>query len=257
MHLRTKRSIAPRMSRLIATAGAIGALWGLASATNAEPGAAIELPSPGHAAWRPVRFDSVDRPTRYTAVSQDGVDSVRADSDCAASAQVLAVGEIDLARTPILRWRWRVEHGLDIADERSRAGDDFAARVYAIFRFDPERASLRTQLRNALASPFASPLAGDGRPGATLAFVWTSRLPVGTTWRNPYAGEVQMISLTQGESAGWRDESVDLAHAFRGNVGYAPPEILAIGIMTDADNSCGHAIGGYSGFRFTAAETTP
>jgi hypothetical protein len=249
------------MSRIITIAGAMGALWGLASAACAEPGAAIELPSPGHAAWRPVRFDSIDRHTHYAAVTQDGVDTVRADSDCAASAQVLAVAEIDLARTPILRWRWRVERGLDIADERSRAGDDFAARVYAIFRFDPERASLQAQIRRALASPFASPwtsqLAGDGQPGATLAFVWTSRLPVGTTWKNPFVDDVQMISLAQGKPAGWRDESVDLIEAFRGSVGYAPPGILAIGIMTDADNSCGRATGWYSEFRFTAAETTP
>ncbi|MDH3212358.1 MAG: DUF3047 domain-containing protein, partial [Myxococcales bacterium] len=118
-----------------------------AEAAGADP---VALPAPGTGAWRPLAFRSVSRETTYTAVSIDGIAAVRADSDCAASALWLALDGIDLARTPRLAWRWRVEGSLDIPDERVASGDDFAARVYVLFRLDAARASMAERLRNRL-----------------------------------------------------------------------------------------------------------
>ena len=41
---------------------------------------------------------------------------------------------VDLARTPWLNWRWRAAEtpAWSAADERSKQGDDFLARVYVI-----------------------------------------------------------------------------------------------------------------------------
>ena len=69
--------------------------------------------------------------TTYETVRKDGRDVVRATSDGTASGLYFRQ-RIDLEKTPILRWTWRVEGTLGDIDERTRAGDDYSARVYVI-----------------------------------------------------------------------------------------------------------------------------
>ena len=207
--------------------------------------AATALPQPGAPAWEPLTFKSVQRQTTYTPIP--GGLGVRAEADCAASALVLPLAAIDLARTPVLRWRWQVEHPLEIENERIREGDDFAARVYLMFRFEPDRASFFERARQRLGSR----LFGTEMPGSVLSFVWTSREAPGSRWTNPFASESKMIALARGGASEWRDEAVDVAAEYRRTFAHGPPAPLALGIMTDADNACQHATARYADFRFT------
>ncbi len=207
--------------------------------------AATALPQPGASAWAPLRFRSVPRQTTYTPIP--GGHGVRAEADCAASALVLPLEAIDLARTPVLRWRWHVEQPLEIEDERIRAGDDFAARVYLMFRFEPDRASFFERARQRLGSR----LFGTEMPGSVLSFVWTSREAPGSRWTNPFAAETKMIALARGGASEWRDEAVDVVAEYRRTYAHGPPAPLALGIMTDADNACQYAAARYADFRFT------
>jgi hypothetical protein len=70
--------------------------------------------------------------TRYSLETTDGRTVMRADSSAAASGLYREVG-IDLGRTPVLNWTWKVGNVLAAADERTRAGDDYSARVYVVF----------------------------------------------------------------------------------------------------------------------------
>ena len=223
-----------RLSAAVAVAAAIA---------TAEPTA---LPPPGADGWEPLTFRSISRHTAYEPLPD--ADGVRAEADCAASALVLPLEGVDLERTPVLRWRWRVDRPLDIPDERSREGDDFAARVYVMFRFEPERASFVERARNSLGSR----LFGTQMPGSTLNFVWTSREEPGSLWTNPFVASSRTIALARGAATDWREEAVDVVASYRRAFQRRPPPPLALGIMTDADNACQRAEARYAGFRFTA-----
>lgn len=207
----------------------------------------VTLPSPGRGEWRPLTFRKVPRATAYEPVTADGVAAVRAVSDCSASALYLPVeGRVDLADTPRLSWRWRITRGLSIPDERAKAGDDFAARVYLAFEFDEAEASLAARLRHGLGER----LYGEKIPGGAINYVWTAREPAGARWDNPFAGESKMISLGRGPLEEWRTEDVDVAADYARLFGHPPTKLLGLAIMTDSDSSCQRAEAYYAAFRF-------
>lgn len=221
---------------------------------NAPPAALrTDVPIPGSGEWKPLTFRSVERHTSYQPVTVNGHKAFRAESECAASALVVAVGADTLNRTPILRWRWRVEEPLEIEDERSRAGDDFAARVYMLFRFEPEKSSWFERAQRGVGER----LYGQELPGNALNYVWSSRVARGTSWANPFSEQARMVSLgpgssetTGGDVTDWREEQVDLVADYRAQFGGEPPEPLGLAIMTDSDNSCGRARALFADFRF-------
>jgi hypothetical protein len=177
--------------------------------------------------------------------------AVRAVSECGASALVLELPEdFDLSRTPRLAWRWRIERGLAIGGERTKKADDFAARVYVLFRFDSERASLLRRLQQRMARRFF----GREVPGLTLNYVWSSSVPIGQHWPSPYHEDARIIVLesdsAEPSSGAWREAIVDLA-TDAARLFDPPPRLqpYALGLMTDSDNVCGHAIAWFSDFR--------
>lgn len=80
----------------------------------------------GLAGWQTKVFDGR---TAYRVVSKDGRRVLRADSDGTASGLYREI-EVDLSETPYLHWSWKVPGDLGEPDERSRAGDDYPARVW-------------------------------------------------------------------------------------------------------------------------------
>jgi hypothetical protein len=172
---------------------------------------------------------------------------LNAESDCSASGLLLPLRDVALEQTPRLRWRWRVEQGLAPADERSRAGDDFAARVYVTFVFEPERADLLERARRRLSAA----LYGEGVPGSSLTYVWASREPRGSQWPNPFAASARMIVAASGAPppSGWIDVEVDLLSDYALAFGRAAPAPLFLALMTDSDNRCLHARASYADFR--------
>ena len=57
---------------------------------------------------------------------------LEARSSDSASALVYAL-RADPARTPWLSFRWRTERLIEKSDIRTKAGDDYPARVYVVF----------------------------------------------------------------------------------------------------------------------------
>jgi hypothetical protein len=213
----------------------------------APPGA---LPEPGGEGWEPLHFRRIERTTDYTPLPGGGV---RAEARCSASALVLPLSDLELERTPVLHWRWRVDRPLDIPDERRKSGDDFAARVYVMFRFQPEQASWLRRVQQRLGES----LFGKEVPGTALNFVWASRETPGALWTSPYTEDTRLLALERGPSEAWRSEAVDVIAAYRRAFESSPPEPIALGIMTDSDDSCGHAVARYADFRFGPAGGAP
>ena len=221
---------------------AIG-LSALAAAAAAQD---VAIPAPGTEAWQSLTFPKIDRHTRYTAASEDESPILHAESECSASGLLYPLREVRLERTPLLRWRWRIEEGLAPADERSRAGDDFAARVYVTFAFEPERASWFERAAHGLASA----VYGEAVPGSSLTYVWTSREPVGARWPNAYTASSQMIAAASGAPAGWREAEMDLLLDYERSFSHPAPAPVFLALMTDSDDRCARARASYADFRF-------
>ena len=163
--------------------------------------------------WTPIVFSKL---TRYELVDLDNAKVLRADSHGAASGLIYKQ-KIDLLKTPLLNWCWRVEQVLQNDHEQGRSSDDFAARLYLV-------------------------IDGGFMPWKTRAlnYVWSSQLPVGELWKNPYAGKsAMMLAVRSNTSPGkiWfaetRNVYEDLEHAFGHKIRY----IDAVAIMTDTDNT--------------------
>lgn len=226
------------MSRAALTLVAVA----FALAAGAESDGA--LPPPGEAGWRPIEFPRVSRHTVY----ERSEGALRARSECSASGLSFPLAKLDLARTPILRWRWRVDQVELGGDPRTRAGDDFAARVYVLFAPDREREGVLTRTRRALGRA----LYGQEMPGIVLNYVISEREPPGTRWDNPYAAESKMISRGAPALGAWREEEADVAADYRTIVGVDPPPVLGVALMSDSDDSCGSATAWFSDLRFAA-----
>jgi hypothetical protein len=215
-------------------------------ARQAAGAAEIPLTTPGSGDWQPLVFRGIATQTRYTLESFEGAEIARAESNCGASGLVLRLDAIHIEQTPLLSWRWRVDRGLDLLEEQTKAEDDFAARVYVTFELDKGRASTFQRLRHRLAKL----IYGESIPGSALNFVWTSRLPAGTVWDNPFEPSAKMIALAQGANTGWRTETVDVAARYR-ELFHAPiPPLLGLAIMSDSDNSCQSTEAHFADFKF-------
>ena len=153
--------------------------------------------------------------TRYRIVEAGGTRVLEAESAAGASSLYLE-REIDLAARPVLEWRWRVEAPLSVPDERVKAGDDFAARVYVVAPGE---------------GLFALPVA--------ISYVWAGGAPVGADWPNPFTSKVRMVAVESGPAhAGtWQSYRRNLREDFRRLFGREVDELEGVAVMTDADNS--------------------
>lgn len=199
------------------------------------------------APWRLVRFDEEIPATRYRVREWDGVTAIEAvaDKSMALLARPVAV---DLAATPVLCWRWRIDAPLTRADMAAKAGDDFAARVYLSFRLASSDMPLGTRMKLKLGRA----IYGADTPDAALNYVWDNRYPVGTARWNAYTDRARMIVVQSGaQNAGqWvvaqRDVQADFIAAFK----IKQPRLTSLAIASDTDNTLETAHAGFADFHF-------
>ena len=207
--------------------------------TNGEP------PPP----WKIEQFDQRVAPTRYQVNSWDGVPAVESNANRSMSVLVRPV-TVDLAVTPILCWRWRVDASIASADIRSKDGDDYAARIYLMFRVASDHLGFATRSKLALARA----VRGDQVPDAAINYVWDNRSPVDTVIPNAYTDRAMMWVLRSGdtEAKRWVNERRDVRQDFKRSFGYLPSTLYAIGLATDTDNTGGAARAGFAELRFVS-----
>ncbi|MBI5108808.1 MAG: DUF3047 domain-containing protein [Rhodocyclales bacterium] len=207
---------------------------------------ATEIPAP----WRVEMPNRNAPPTRYRLRLWDGVPAIEAHAaqSMALLARPLA---IDLAATPVLCWRWRVDAPLKSADMNTKAGDDYAARVYLSFAVPPD--TLGAGERLALGA--ARMLYGGEIPDAALNYLWDNRHPIGTWQANAYTDRARMLVLRSGagDAGRWVSERRDVGADFRRAFGHAPQGLTGLALASDTDNTGETAHAGFADFRFVAA----
>jgi len=201
--------------------------------------------------WRIERLDERVPPTRYRLREWDGVWAIEAHAKQSMALLARPV-EVDLDKTPVLCWRWRVEAPVATADMTRKSGDDYAARVYLSFAVAPEQLDLAARMQLLLARARY----GAQVPDAALNYVWDNQHPAGTLRDNAYTDRTRMWVLRSGASqAGrWVDERRNVPADVQRAFGHRQVRLRGLAVATDTDNTSEEAVAGFADFRFVAQE---
>ncbi len=153
---------------------------------------------------------------------------------------------IDPARHPVIEWRWRVLQTPADLDPRVPARDDSPARVIVAFHGDVARLDLGERFTLRLYKA----LTGEKMPYAIIMYSWASDAPVGTISASIPTGKIQTIVVGSGGVGEWREFRRNVLEDYRLAFGEDPWDIVAVGVMTDADNTRGKARAQYGDITF-------
>ena len=213
-----------------------GALGTLAGCTTRFPGsgpAGPQVPTDGLQEWHQVPLPG-KQATRYQATTKDGREAVHARAERSASMWRRKV-EVPPERLGQVQWSWRVDRLNPQASIGDVDAEDAVARV--IFAFDGDRS--RLSARNRAMFDLAQALTGETPPYATLMYVWETNKPVGSVVVNPRSDRIRKWVVDSGPQhlGTWRAHQRDLAADFERAFGEKPGPLVAIGKMTDSDNT--------------------
>ena len=160
--------------------------------------------------------------TDYRIVQEDGRTVLKAHAKGAASGLTKKL-KFSPQTYRYLKWNWKVAGTIAQGNEKTKQGDDYAARVYVVF---PGR--FFWQMR-------------------ALNYIWANKLPKGEFVSNAFTSNAMLFAVESGPSkAGqWVTEQRDILADFRKVFGEDPPEAGAIAIMTDTDNTGAEATAWY------------
>ena len=195
------------------------------------------------ARWQPMHLPG-KRVTHYELGEQSGRAAVRAQADASVSVlrQPLRIEPDQIGH---LEFSWNVSALIDGADVGQRHSDDAPARL--VLAFDGDRSTFSA--KNAMLSELAHALTGEPMPYATLMYIWCNTRPVGTVVHGHRTDRIRKLVVASGPQQlnQWlhfrRDVRADFELAF----GEAPGALLALGLMTDSDNTRSSALAWYGG----------
>lgn len=167
---------------------------------------------PHHARWREVEVKGA---TRYETVMLEGRACLRAMSQAGASILLTEV-RFDPDAYEWLRWSWRVDQLVEGEALDRKEGSDVAARVYVFFE-----------------TP------GWGWQKRSLDYVWSATWPVGTIRSSAYARDSKILVVESGPDhlGQWRTVERNLEEDYERCFNDRLPEVIAIGLMSDTDNT--------------------
>jgi hypothetical protein len=197
--------------------------------------------------WQRVPLNDRKTPTLWSLEADGGVTVLAAHARASVSL-VMRAEPIDLRRTPVVAWRWRIDGHPAEADNAQASKEDSVARL--VFAFDGDRASLPRADRTVM--QLAKSIAGREMPYATMMYVVSGVAGIGTIVPNPHTRRVQMVVASTAAQATerWVEVSRDLAADFREAFGEAPGRLVAYGVMTDTDNTRAEARAWYGDIEF-------
>lgn len=186
-----------------------------ASLASADEIKVSRFATDGLSGWETKNFKGT---TDYRLVKEDGQTVVKAVSHGSASGMIRKISFQPLKHR-YLRWSWKIAGTIKGGDEKTKAGDDYAARLYVLF---PGKFFWQLKAVN---------------------YIWANKLAKGESTPNAFTSNAGMIAVESGNSdAGqWLSEERDLLADYRALFGADPSEADAIAIMTDTDNTGGTA----------------
>jgi hypothetical protein len=221
-------------------------------AQDDKPGIAFSMAETGAplpAAWKNLPVVQGKAMTQYTLVRDGHATVLQADAEHSASA-LMHEGDIDLARTPVVTWRWKAEGPIEGADNSIGSKEDAPARL--LFCFDGDKTKL--SLIDRAGMSLAKRSGGKDMPYATLMYIWSTTAAPGSVIANPHTGRVQMIVVSgqPGDAGRWQNLRRNIAQDYERVFHEVPGRITAYGLLTDTDNTGGTIRAWYGDIQFLA-----
>ena len=218
------------------------------SAASATPTTGEHTWSPlAQAAWQEEQLPG-KTPTAYRLDEQApagaGQQRTALRADAHSSASMLrapvrvesdALGRIDFS--------WLVPALIAESDMAKRDRDDSPARV--ILAFEGDRSTFSP--KDAMLNELARMVTGEEMPFATLMYVWCNQRPVDSVIHSPRTDRIRKIVVESGAQglAQWRHYERDVRADYIRAFGHAPGALVAIGLMTDSDNTRSDTVAWY------------
>ena len=160
--------------------------------------------------------------TDYRLVQDDGRTVLYAHAKGTASGMTKKL-KFDPNTRRYLKWSWKISNTVAGGNEKTKRGDDYAARLYVVF---PGR--FFWQMR-------------------ALNYIWANKLPKGEFVPNAFTSNAMLLAVESGpaKAGQWVYESRDILSDYRRVFGEDPREAGAIAIMTDTDNTGAEASAWY------------
>ncbi len=196
--------------------------------------------------WKSLTFKKVERHTTYEVVMDGSTPVIKAVSEASASGLTKEV-KIDPREYPIVRWRWKVENLLQKGNVNRKDGDDYPARLYITFAYEPDKVSFGRKLKYKAGQA----LLGD-IPIAALNYIWDGTSPIGKVVDNAFTDFAKMIVVQSGAQrvGSWIEEERNVYDDYRLAFGEEPPAINGVAIMSDTDNTKERAVAYYGDIVF-------
>jgi hypothetical protein len=142
---------------------------------------------------------------------------------------------IDPAQLASLRFSWKVPALIEGADMARPEKSDSPVRLVLAFEGDRSRLSPRDHMLSELARA----ITGEDMPYATLMYVWSSHHAPGTVLKSSRTDRIRKLVLESGPNRlnRWLDYERDIRADFVQVFGEEPGRLIAVGIMTDTDNT--------------------
>ena len=156
------------------------------------------------------------RPNRFTVTQENGNRALSVQSADSASG-MFRKWPLEPDSSARISWLWKVSRALtENKSERSKKGDDYAARMFVLF--EPHFFHWRIP---------------------TVCYVWAGNEPVGSVFLSPYSDRVCMIVLQSGNASArqWIREERNYFADYTRCFGKNPRKVSAVAVMVDTDNT--------------------
>ena len=184
--------------------------------------------------WKSLTFRKIEKHTTYTLVRDNDTVAIKAVAEASASGLTREI-KINLKEYPTLQWSWKVMNILKKGDVHSKEGDDYPARIYITFEYDPSKLSFFEKSKYKAIRL----LYGEYPPLAAINYIWESKAPVGTMVPNPYTDRVMMFVIESGSAKldQWVSEERNVYEDYKKAFKEEPTMVSGVAIMTDTDNT--------------------
>jgi hypothetical protein len=189
-------------------------------------------PLPGD--WIGWGLNAGKRPTQYRLVNGGAHTVLLAEAEQAATGLYRRV-RVDPHHQSILEWSWRVDALMEGTDKRIPAKEDSVARLVVSFHGDPAKLDFQQRALLRLAKAFA----GEPLPYAMLIYVWSNQIPLETALPSPQLERIRMIVVESGDArlGQWLHYRRNVLEDYRRAFGEDAGDIVAVGVLTDSDNT--------------------
>lgn len=225
------------MKRTIINLGfALGFMLGLSAdgfAQMSDYDLLSDLPEGWEKVWIERKL-GVAKPTKYEVKVENDTNQVLKATSIESASALWRMLDIRPGSVGKISWRWRVERTLsDKTKEKTKEGEDYAARVIVVF--EPHLVSWKTR---------------------AICYVWAAKQPVGSIYRSPYASSVGVIVLQSGKDkrGEWIAEERNFVADYHKVFGRQPELVTAVALMVDTDNTHQDAVAFFDDIKLSISD---